>query len=100
MFYLVLFGFRGFSRSTEVGSRQFLNRCGAIFDTDTTVLVSSDSEVVWSSKHGKTSKGTVERGCRGTLQGVSCPRGAPAPGELGHGMAEPSCPRGSAMAEP
>src|SRR5436190_640371 len=27
-------------------------------------------------------------------------RGSPAPGELGHGMAEPSCLRGSAMAEP
>src|SRR4051812_32417559 len=36
----VSFGFRGFSRRTEVGLPQFLNRCGAIFDTDTTVLVS------------------------------------------------------------
>src|SRR5438270_351035 len=34
------FCFRGFSRSTEVVSRRFLNRCKAIFDTDTTVLVS------------------------------------------------------------
>src|SRR2546430_2171032 len=32
--------FRGFSRSTEVGSMRFLNRCEAIIDTDTTVLVS------------------------------------------------------------
>src|SRR4051812_45019841 len=32
------FGFGGFSRSTEVGSTRFLNRCGAIFDTDTTVF--------------------------------------------------------------
>src|SRR3954463_12343688 len=35
-----LFGFRGFSRSTEVVSRRFSNRCEAIFDTDTTILVS------------------------------------------------------------
>src|SRR3954463_6283257 len=34
------FGFRGFSRSTEVVSRRFSNRCEAIFDTDTTILVS------------------------------------------------------------
>src|SRR5437588_399065 len=34
------FGFWGFSRSTEVVSRQFSNRCEAIFDTDTKVLVS------------------------------------------------------------
>src|SRR2546430_509653 len=35
----VSLAFGGFSLSTEVGSTQFLNRCGAIFDTDTTVLV-------------------------------------------------------------
>src|SRR4051812_15680101 len=34
------FGFRGFSRSTEVVSRRFSNLCEAIFDTDATVLVS------------------------------------------------------------
>src|SRR3954468_12256665 len=39
LFVCVSFGFRGFSRSTEVGSTRFLNCCGAIFDTDTTVLV-------------------------------------------------------------
>src|SRR5438270_241347 len=41
----VSFGFRGFSRSTEVRSTRFLNRCGAIFDTDAMVLVLLDSEV-------------------------------------------------------
>src|SRR5438045_4101473 len=35
----VSFCFWGFSRSTEVRSTRFLNRCGAIFDTDATVLV-------------------------------------------------------------
>src|SRR4051812_54807 len=56
------FGFWGFSRSTEVVSTRFSNRCEAIFGMDTTVLVSLDSEVVWSSKHGETSKDIVERG--------------------------------------
>src|SRR5438445_804853 len=39
-FLCASFGFRGFSRSTEVGSTRFLNRCEAIFDTDATVLIS------------------------------------------------------------
>src|SRR5438270_202340 len=34
------FGFWGFSRSTKVVSTQFSNSCKAIFDIDTTVLVS------------------------------------------------------------
>src|SRR5437588_317605 len=45
-FGCISFGFRGFSRSTEVLSMRFLDRCEAIFDTDTTVLVSLDLEVV------------------------------------------------------
>src|SRR2546430_2464194 len=39
-FRCVSFGIRSFSRTTEVGSTRFLNRCEAIFDTDATVLVS------------------------------------------------------------
>src|SRR3954462_10861090 len=39
LFVCVSFGFRGFSRSTEAGSTRFLNRCGDLFDTDTTVLI-------------------------------------------------------------
>src|SRR5437588_270579 len=40
LFVCVSFGFRGFSQSTEIGSTRFLNLCGAIFDTDITVLFS------------------------------------------------------------
>src|SRR4051812_45338786 len=40
------FGFRVNSRSTEVVSTPFPTRCESILDTDATVLVSLDSEVV------------------------------------------------------
>ena len=39
LFVCVSFGFRGFSRSTEVGLIRFLNRCEDILDTDTTILI-------------------------------------------------------------
>src|SRR5436190_1254940 len=94
LFVCVSFGIRGFSRSTEVGSTRFLNLAELSSIRTQRYLfrrILRSFDPLNMPKHRRVqSKEVVGGPCRGS----------PAPGGLGHGMAEPFCLRGSAMASP